>query len=140
MSHTLESLAHSLDDIPARYLTTEELSHVLANRRAREAAGPPALQWEQRERTPQDKAYRFAQFGRSMGAEDDLISCSLTTKLRGLGYNEDGTAEVLLDVGVAWRPRSAEERLIAVAAEMLAAGWDMEHVRWAIDGLVPDGR
>jgi hypothetical protein len=131
----------TLEDLRAGDLSTDELAHLLANRRARVASGPPpALEWEQRPRTIEDRTYRFSRLARSMGAEDDLIGCSLTTKLRELGYSEDRGAEVLRDVGIDWHPRSAQERLIAVAAEMLAAGWDEPQVREAIEGLVPSGR
>lgn len=105
-------MAHaSLEDLRARDLTTEMLACLLADRRAREAGGPPpALEWEQRPRTIEDKAYRFAQWARSIGADEDLIGCDLTTKLLGLGYGEDSAAVVLRDVGIVWRPCSAEER------------------------------
>jgi hypothetical protein len=131
----------TLEDLRAGDLSTDELAHLLANRRARETSGsPPPLEWEQRPRTIEDRAYRFSRWARSMGAEDDLISCSLTTDLGELGYSRDSAAEVLRDVGIVWHSHSDEERLIAVAAEMLADGWDEPQVRWAIDGLVPDGR
>ena len=130
----------TLEDLRAGDLSTDELAHLLANRRAREANGPPPpMEWEQRERTVEDRAYRFVQWARSIGAEDDQIGSSLTTKLRRLGYSNDSATDVLRDVGIAWHSRSAEERLIAVASEMLAEGWDEPQVRWAIDGLVPGG-
>jgi hypothetical protein len=134
-------VSHNLEDLPAGDLSTDELAHVLANRRAKETFGPPPpLEWEQRPRTIEDRAWRFTKWARSIGAEDDLIGCNLTTKLRELGYSEDSAAEVLRDVGIAWPARSAEDRLVEVAAGMLADGWDEPTVRDAIGELVADVR
>ena len=103
-------MSATLEDIRAGDLSTDELAHLLANRRAREASAPPALEWERRPRTIEDRAFRFAQWARSIGAEDDLIGCNLTTKLRELGFSDDSAAEVLRDVGIDWRPRGADDR------------------------------
>jgi hypothetical protein len=90
-----------LEDFRAGDLTTDMLAHLLANRRAVEAAGPPpALDWEKRPRTIEEKAYRFAQYGRSIGAEEDLISCNLLIALAGEGYSRKEAIEVLTGAGV----------------------------------------
>jgi hypothetical protein len=90
-----------LEDLRAGDLTTDELSHLLANRRAVEAAGPPpAMEWEQRPRTVEDKAYRFARYGRSIGVDEDLIECNLLIALAGEDYTREDATAVLRDAGV----------------------------------------
>jgi hypothetical protein len=99
----------TLEDLRAGDLSTDELAHLLANRRAREsAAPPPALEWEQRPRTVEDRTFRFAQWARSWGAPEDLLACDLAGKLLRLGYSDDEAAEVLRDAGVAWMPSRSE--------------------------------
>ena len=128
-------------DVRVADLTTEQLAHVLACRRARETAEqPPPLEWETREPTPEDRAWRFAQWARSVGIDDEVaIGSDLYGKLLALGYLEPDAVEVLRAVGIVWRPRTADERLIAVATEMLAGGWDEATVRRAMAELVTDG-
>jgi hypothetical protein len=76
----------SVDNLRVADLTTEQLAHVLANRRALETSDPPPpLDWEARELTVQEQAYRFAQWGRSIGVGDDLIGCNLTESSGDLG-------------------------------------------------------
>jgi hypothetical protein len=83
----------------------------LANRRAREASGPPpTLEWEQRPRTIEDRAFRFAQWARSWGAPEDLTACDLAGKLLRLGYSDDDAAEILRDAGVIWQRDQGKER------------------------------
>jgi hypothetical protein len=130
-----------IDDTPVRDLTTEQLAFALANRRAIESAEPlPPLEWERRERTPEERAYTFADRGRSIGASEAAIGCELTRALREHAWTDEDVTELMADVGVIWKPKTAEERLVHVAGEMLAAGWRESQVRWAIDRLVSDGR
>jgi len=94
----------TLEDLRAGDLSTDELAHLLANRRAIETAGPPpALEWEQRPRTIEDRTFRFAQWARSWGAPEDLLACDLAQKLVRLGYTRADAAEVLRDAGIVWR-------------------------------------
>jgi hypothetical protein len=98
----------TLEAFRAADLTTDQLSHLLANRRAKEMFGPPPpLEWELRPRTTEDKAHQFAQFGRSIGADDDLIGSNLFTSLIAKGYTEEHATEVLQAVGVVWHPKAS---------------------------------
>jgi hypothetical protein len=98
-----QGVSHTIEDLPVRDLSTATLAHVLASRRALEAAGaPPPMEWERRPRTVEDKAWRFSKWARSIGAEDDLIGCNLFSSLLAKGYAEEAATEVLRDVGVAW--------------------------------------
>jgi hypothetical protein len=93
----------TLDDMRAGDLSAEELLHLAACKRAVENAGPPPpLAWETRERTPQERAYNFAQWGRSIGATDAMIGVELTRVLLERGYSDEDAAELLADVGIGW--------------------------------------
>ena len=132
-------ISHSIREV-LEGIGAENLTAIAASMRAREVSGPPpALEWEQRPRTIEDKTYTFAQWARSIGAGEDLIGCDLMTKLLRLGHSEVDAAEILKDAGVVWRARSADDRLVEVAAGMLADGWDESTVRQAVAGLVTDG-
>ena len=127
-------------DLRVSELTTAQLHEIWANRRALEnAVPPPAMEWEQRERSIEDRAYSFVQWARGLGLDEDIIGADLTRKLLKLGYSEDETAAVLRDVGVTWHNRTREDRLVAVAIAMLKAGYDRDTVREAIRPLVDDG-
>ena len=127
-----DNLAELLLTLPA-----EVLAHAAANRRALDHAGePPALGWEQRELTVEDRAYRFATWCREAGIDEDLIGANIYGKLLGLGYGETDAREVLHDAGITWRPRTAEERWTTTAAEMLADGYPRTVVRDAISAAV----
>jgi hypothetical protein len=90
-------------------LTTEQAFHIWSCKRARENAEllPPLLEWETRERTPQERAYAFAQWGRSIGASEAAIGCEMTRALLERGYSDEDAAELLQDVGVVWSRRKA---------------------------------
>jgi len=88
--------------------TDEQISVYLACRRAVQNAGPPPqMAYEKRERTPEERAYAFAQWGRSIGATDAMIGCELTRALLARGWSDDEAAELLRDIGVAWTRRKA---------------------------------
>jgi hypothetical protein len=130
-----------IEDTPVKNLTDEQLAFALANRRAiANTDPPPPLEWETRERTAEDRAYRFCQWARSWGAADAEIGPEIYNALVGIGYSDAAAMEVLQDIGIIWKPRTTEERLVHVAAEMLESGWSEVEVTWAIDGLVSDGR
>ncbi len=98
------------------------------------------MDWETRELTDQESAYRFVQWARSLGIDDGLTGCHLTAYLRRAGYGDEDAAEVLRDVGVVWHARTPQERLVDIAREMLRAGWTEATVRQVIDGLVTNAR
>jgi hypothetical protein len=131
-----DHISHHLREVIDE-LTTEQLAHILACRRAVEHAEPlPPLEYETRELTVEEKVFHFAEWARSIGIDDEAaIACDLYGKL-SVRLSAEDAAEVLRDVGIVYTPRTAEERLVHVAAEMLAGEWDEEQVRWAIDGLV----
>jgi hypothetical protein len=84
-------------------LTTEQLAHILACRRAVENAEPlPALEYETRELTIEERLYRTAQDFRSWGAPEYEIGQDLAWKLLKLGYAIEDAEELLRDVGVTW--------------------------------------
>jgi hypothetical protein len=117
-------------------LTTDQLAHILASRRAAETAEPPpALAWETRERTVEERLYAFAQWARELGVDDRLIGRDLYGKLIAAGYAHVEALDVLRDVGIVWRPTTEDERLVRVAGEMLSDGWSKDQVRFAIEGL-----
>jgi hypothetical protein len=79
---------------------------------------------------------RHVERSRSIGIEDEVLGGFLASELSGLGYSEKEEVEKLIaDAGVAWRFRTAEERLIAAAAELLAMGMEPATVRTAFAGL-----
>ncbi|HUZ10737.1 MAG TPA: hypothetical protein VMU76_11295 [Acidimicrobiales bacterium] len=123
-----EDLAELLLALPA-----DVLAHAAANKRALEQAdAPPALEWELRELTVQDRAYRFATWCRDAGIDEDLIGVDIFGKLVELGYSEEQALAVLHDAGITWRPRTDEERVVNAAREMLADGWPEDVVRQAM--------
>jgi hypothetical protein len=126
-------ISHHLEELLAGY-TDEQVSVYLACRRA--AGPPPLMEYEKRQRTPEERAYQFAQWGRSIGADDAMIGVELTRVLLRRGYSEEDVAELLRDIGITWKRRTPEERLVHVAGEMLAAGWKESQVRWAVNELV----
>ena len=91
----------ALEETPAGLLTSEQLLALAWCKRSVENAEPlPQLDWE-RERTPQERVYSFAEWGRSIGADDAMIACEVTRALLGRGYSADEAAELLREVGVA---------------------------------------
>jgi hypothetical protein len=79
---------------------------------------------------------RHVERSRSIGIEDEVLGGFLASELSGLGYSEKEEVEKLIaDAGVAWRFRTAEERLIAAAAELLSYGLDPGTVRGAFAAL-----
>ena len=79
---------------------------------------------------------RHVERSRSVGIEDEVLGGFLASELSGLGYSEKEEVEKLIaGAGVAWRFRTAEERLIAAAAELLAMGMEPATLRTAFAGL-----
>lgn len=132
----------AIGDMRIGDLNTDQLAHILANRRAMEnAEPPPPMEWERREKTVQERVYAFAQWVRSVGIEDEAaIGCDLFGKLLRFGHSDEDARETLRDVGITNTRHSAEERLVRVATGMLSDGWNEEQVRWAIDRIVSNGR
>ena len=60
------------------------------------------MEWESREPTVEERVYRFAEYARSWGADEDLIAVDLYRKLLAFGYGADDAVEVLRDVGIEW--------------------------------------
>ena len=97
-----DHISQHLEELLAGY-TDEQVSVYLACRRAVKNAGPPPLmKYEKRERTPEERAYQFAQWGRSIGADDAMIGVEITRVLLRRGYSEEAAAELLRDIGVIW--------------------------------------
>jgi hypothetical protein len=106
-----------IEDTPVKHLTDEQLAFALANRRALASAEAlPLLEWERRERTPEERAYQFAQWGRSFGASEAVIGCELTRALQERGWANEDVTELMVNVGVVWKPKTVEERLVHVAS------------------------
>jgi hypothetical protein len=82
-----------------------------------------------------DRLIRRAERSRSVGIDDDLIGCAVARDLLEAGYGESETADLVADAGIAWHPRTADERLVAAASELLANGLDLEVVRDAFAAL-----
>ena len=92
-----------LEDSRAGDLTADQLLHLAACKRAVENAEPlPAMEYEKRQRTIQERLYATAQDFRSWGAPEDLIGLDLAWKLIKLGYSTDEAEELLRSVGVTW--------------------------------------
>jgi hypothetical protein len=93
----------ALEQLPAAELSTDQLAHLLACRRAVEAAGPPPpLDWESRERTVEERLYSTAEGFRSWGAPERDIGLDLAQKLLRLGYSSESAEQLLRSVGVEW--------------------------------------
>jgi hypothetical protein len=96
----LGHISRHLEELLIGY-TTEQLVHVVACRRAREnAEPPPPLEWEKRELTVEDRIWRFAQWARGWGADEDLIAVDLFRKLVRFGYGDQDASEVLRQIGI----------------------------------------
>jgi hypothetical protein len=92
-----------LEDSRAGDLTAEQLLHLAACKRAVEnAEPPPAMEYETRELTIQERLYKTAEDFRSWGALEYEIGLDLAWKLIRLGYSTDDAEELLRDVGVTW--------------------------------------
>jgi hypothetical protein len=93
-----------MQEILAGY-SLEQIDHYRACRRAVEHAGaPPAMEYEKRELTVEERLYRTAEDFRSWGAPEDLIGQDLAWKLVKLGHSTDEAEELLRSVGVTWSP------------------------------------
>jgi hypothetical protein len=78
---------------------------------------------------------RRAVRARTVGIDDDLIGCSVARELLELGHDETEVCRLVARAGIDWCLRSAEERMVAAAAELLASGWDPEVVRGAFEAV-----
>lgn len=98
----------ALEDLRAGDLTTDQLAHLLACRRAVETAGPPPpLEYEAREATVEDRLYRTAEVFRTWCDDENAIATDLAWKLVRSGYSTDEAEEVLGRVGITWTARKA---------------------------------
>jgi hypothetical protein len=82
-----------------------------------------------------DRLIRHAERSRSIGIDDDIIGCNIARELLDLGYSEEETAKLIAEAGIEWHRRTADERLVAAASELLANGLDLEVVRDAFAAL-----
>jgi hypothetical protein len=82
-----------------------------------------------------DRILHHAERSRSVGIDDDIIGCSIARELLEAGHGEHEVAELIAEAGIAWRPRTADERQVAAIAELLAMGMEPETVRAAFAGL-----
>jgi hypothetical protein len=96
---------------------------------------PPQLAWERRELTTQEKIYRFVRWARVWGADEAVLGSHLHGVLLAAAYTEEESLDLLHDVGIVWRPHSEAERLVRIAAGMIANGLESTKVRWAIEWL-----
>lgn len=78
-----------------------------------------------------DRLIRHAGWSRSVGIDDEVIGCAIARELLEAGHDEHEVAELIAEAGVDWYPRTADERLVAAAAELLAMGMEPETVRAA---------
>src|SRR5450759_2153971 len=78
-----------------------------------------------------DPLRHHAEQSRSVGIDDDLIGCAIAGDLLKLGHDAQEVARLISDAVIAWRPRTAEERLIAAAAELISYGLGPGTVRGA---------
>jgi hypothetical protein len=93
----------TLDDLRAGDLTTDQLAHLLACRRAVENAAPlPPMEDVTREFTIQERLYRTAQDFRSWSAPEEEIGHDLAWKLIKLGHSVEDAEELFRAVGVTW--------------------------------------
>jgi len=82
-----------------------------------------------------DRLLHHAERSRSIGIDDDIIGCNIARELLDLGYSEEETAKLIAEAGIEWHRRTADERLVAAASELLANGLDLEVVRDAFAAL-----
>ena len=140
------------DEIEEMYLQLEaedEAPDILAIWVARTAERRRTLTIEAREDVDPDTLAAFVELeptegrlvrhverSRSVGIEDEVLGGFLASEVSSLGYSEKEEVEKLIaDAGVVWRFRTADERLIAAAAELLAMGMEPATVRTAFAGL-----
>ena len=132
-------------------LSTEQLRHVLACRIARELntgptwtdenarilnAADPNTEVAFAAMEPlADRLTRHAGCSRSVGIDDDLIGSNIARELLEAGHDEHEVAGLIAEAGIAWRPRSHDERLVAAAAELLQMGMEPETARVAFAEL-----
>ena len=97
----------ALEDLRARDLTTDQLAHLLACRRAVENAGaPPPMEYEKRELTIEERIYKTAEAFREWCDDEAAIAADLAWKLVRFGYSTDQAEECLRSVGISWSARS----------------------------------
>jgi hypothetical protein len=78
---------------------------------------------------------RHVERSRSIGIEDEVLGGFLASEVSSLGYSETEVEKLIADAGVVWHFRTADERLIAAAAELLSYGLEPETARAAFAGL-----
>jgi hypothetical protein len=107
MTAHADHISHHLQEVVDQ-LTTEQAFHIWQCKRAVDNAEPPPLmEYEKRQRTPEERAFKFAQWGRSIGASETAIGCEMTRALLERGYSDEDAAELLRDIGVVWTRRKA---------------------------------
>jgi hypothetical protein len=79
----------------------------------------------------EDRILHHEERSRALGIDDDIIGCFIAVELLGLGYSEEETVKLIAGDGTDWHPRTADERLVAAAADLLAMGMEPETVRAA---------
>jgi hypothetical protein len=82
-----------------------------------------------------DRLIRHAGWSRSVGIDDDLIGANIARELLDLGHTQEESAKLIADAGIDWRFRTADEHLVAAAAELLAMAMEPATVRAAFAGL-----
>ena len=81
----------------------------------------------------EDRLLRHVTRSRSVGIEDAVLGGFLASELSSLGYSDSEEVEKLIaEAGIAWRPRTADERQVAAAVELLGLGMEPETVRTAM--------
>ena len=82
-----------------------------------------------------ERLMRHAERSRSVGIDDDLIGCNIARELLDLGYSEEETAKLIAEAGIEWHRRTADERLVAAAAELLAMSMEPATARAAFQSV-----
>jgi hypothetical protein len=82
-----------------------------------------------------DRLVRRAERSRLVGIDDDLIGCNIARGLLGAGHTEEDTARLIAEAGIDWHRRTADERLVAAATELLVMGMDPDAAEDAFAGL-----
>lgn len=73
---------------------------------------------------------------RELGIDDDISSCHVLVRLRGVGIDDARSLAALRQV-TGWRPRSGDERQRALARELLEAGLSPEQIAHALKVTAP---
>jgi hypothetical protein len=135
----IEAIAAELDAEQLAHIGTTWIARAAA-RRQREASQADRLSDPETDAAFAEleplavQLLRHAEISRSHGIDDDLIGTTIAAQL-SVNHTEEEAAALIAGAGIAWRPRTHDERLVAAAAFLLETRWDSEVVRDAFAGL-----